>query len=222
MERPSELLEHQGLALPGGFSFGDELGSGQILAMKLRHGLSQELARFTQEHRPIIGICNGMQVLVKLGLLPRGQLKQEEATMASNAGGSFQDRWVRVEVDPTSVCHWTRWRLEDFSRWSREGRLQLPIRHGEGRVLPRSPELPETWASQGLVALRYLEDVNGSAGRIAGLTDPSGTVLGLMPHPEAATRMALWPVREERSADPQAWGPGALFFQSIAHYLQQT
>jgi len=177
LNHPEQLLLFDGLALPGGFSFGDDLGAGHIMALKIRHGLGDWFTRFIAKGAPIIGICNGFQVLLKLGLLPN---MNEPRTMAlaPNLQGVFIDRWVELKRPSHSVCKWT------------EGlqRLTLPIRHGEGRIVFADGKeeqcFSELW-SRGQVALQYINDVNGSHKEIAGICDPTGLILGLMPHPEA-------------------------------------
>lgn len=181
LETPSELEHVQGLVFPGGFSFGDELGSGQILALKMRHRLADALTRFLEQPRAILGICNGFQVLVKLGVLPFKELKRGGVALARNDHGQFIDRWVELEVNHRSPCAW----LSDLPE-----RVAMPIRHGEGRIVldpSKQTELARELEQKELWAFRYTEDVNGSHQRIAGLTDESGWVLGLMPHPEAAS-----------------------------------
>ncbi len=185
-----KVCDYHGLVLPGGFSFGDELGSGQILALKMRHLKEDFLAEFVRQKRPILGICNGFQVLTKLGLLP--------GALVQNQNGRFINRWVELKAPHESICVWTR----GLST------LRLPIRHGEGRLVLNSKVTPH-------IALQYTEDVNGSDQQIAGLTDPSGLILGLMPHPEAATRGETYPSRE-------LLAPGKRLFENIANYLRQS
>jgi phosphoribosylformylglycinamidine synthase len=132
LARPSLLDETQILALPGGFSFGDHLGSGHVLAALLRRRLRPHLARFRETGGLILGICNGFQVLVKSGLLPDiGARAQPEASLVHNASGRFEDRWVRVRFDDRSPCIWTRGLTE----------MELPVRHGEGRFVALSPAM---------------------------------------------------------------------------------
>lgn len=174
------------LGFPGGFSFGDELRSGRILAEKLRVALGERLAEFHARGGLTLGICNGFQVLVRLGLFGA------DVSLARNAGPEtgtdFIDRWCEVEVTAEAR----------LSPWLRTGpaRVWMPIRHGEGRLVadPLTSAFREP-------ALRYRTDPNGSAGRIAGLLDRSGQVFGLMPHPEAATHGFLHPLGV---ADPEA------------------
>ena len=204
---PTVLDRHDGLALPGGFSFGDELGSGRLLALKLKHQLAEALDRLVARKCPIIGICNGFQVLLQLGLLPTPR-EAQLATLTRNEGGHFIDRWVGLAVEPNTACHWTR--ALDTART-----IELPIRHGEGRVVfavDRAEMIATSLADAGQVVLRYTQPVNGSHGDIAGLCDPSGLIFGLMPHPEAYVSQATY--RTVR-ADPFAPGDGAGIFHSI-------
>lgn len=176
---PEMLRSADGFAIPGGFSFGDELGSGQIMALKMKYRLGEAFYSMVRAQKPIIGICNGFQVLVKLGLLPFPDAPQRVTALASNQQGAFIDRWVRLKVED-SVCHWTS------GMPKRE--IELPIRHGEGRIVFAAGQEDDVYRRlqrQRQIPLTYSEDVNGSFGRIAALTDPSGCVLGLMPHPEA-------------------------------------
>lgn len=193
--QPALLQTAHILALPGGFSFGDELGSGQVLALKLKHALGSELKTFVDDKKLIIGICNGFQALVRLGLLPR-PFTERTMSLTHNRQGYFIDRWVQLEV-PRSKCVWTT--------ALQEREILLPIRHGEGRIVFAGDENAqqltyETIQSQGQIALRYSEDVNGSFQRIAGVCDPEGRVFGLMPHPEAATSNWLMPSGAEKNA----------------------
>jgi phosphoribosylformylglycinamidine synthase len=153
----------------GGFSFADGLGSGRLFALELEVRLGDALREFVADGHPVIGICNGFQTLVRVGLLP--------GSLGHNAGGAFQCRWVDLAVEPASSCIWTR-NITSMS---------CPIAHGEGRYVA---------APDSLVALRYVEpngarangafpaNPNGADDDIAGVTDRSGLVLGLMPHPE--------------------------------------
>lgn len=211
--RPASLDHVQALALPGGFSFGDELGSGQILAAKLRKGAGAALLDFVDARKPVIGICNGFQALVKLGLLPFPR-QEVQVALAHNESGQFINRWVEVEF-PDSVCIWTA----DMARTSRQESIptQFPVRHGEGRLFAKDPSsVLSRLRHQRQVALRYREDFNGSLDRIAGICDPTGVVLGLMPHPEAAVADWLHPSRAPGSAR------GLEIFNNARRYLDET
>jgi phosphoribosylformylglycinamidine synthase len=206
-DAPEILKSADGLAIPGGFAFGDELGSGQIMALKIRHRLGEAFSGLVRRQRPVIGICNGFQVLVKLGLLPYPDAEERMIALAPNEQGQFINRWVDLKVEK-SVCLWTEG-LE-------QKQISLPIRHGEGRIVFRSEDDYRKVVREGLVPLTYTEEVNGSHGRIAGLTDPSGAVLGLMPHPEAFVFQAT-------NASPQRHfegkGDGIAVFENIMRVL---
>lgn len=195
------------LVIPGGFSYGDALGAGALLALDLERRFAEEVGAFVESGRPVIGICNGFQALVKSGILPGGRAvttrgdeakglhggighmpHEREITLARNARGDFECRWVRLTAPP-SKSRWTEG-LGDFA---------CPVAHGEGRIAASS-EVIERIGADGLVALRYAAsegqaadglwpaNPNGSAFDIAGLCNAVGNVLGLMPHPENAIR----------------------------------
>ena len=159
-----DLLRHvQLLVVAGGFSYADALGAGRMWSLELTHGVGDGLREFVSKGKPVLGICNGFQVLTGTHLLP--------GSLAHNESGSFQCQWVRLEADP-GVCVWTR----DLDP------IECPIAHGEGRYVHTDPV---ALAASGQVALRYAgSNPNGSAAGIAGVCDPTGVVLGLMPHPE--------------------------------------
>jgi phosphoribosylformylglycinamidine synthase len=175
LRAPARLGDYDALILPGGFSFGDHLGSGQVLALQLAHRLRPELEAFARA-KPVLGICNGFQTLIRLGLLPDADF-QRKCALVGNAGGHFIDRWIELKTDFDSPCIWTRGLPERFF---------LPMRHGEGRLIAQEDGLIDRLVERGQAPLTYCEDVNGSARRIAGVCDASGLVFGLMPHPEAA------------------------------------
>ncbi len=165
------------LALPGGFSFGDHLGSGLVFAARFRHHLSSHIDRFLERGGLAIGICNGFQVMAKGGMVPNlDGHGYPEVTLVHNDTGRFVDSWVKIAFDNESPCIWTR----------NLAPMEIPIRHGEGRFVARSDEILDRVESEHLVAVRYVgENPNGSARMIAGITEKHGRVLGLMPHPEA-------------------------------------
>lgn len=198
------LSDYHMLVLPGGFSYGDDLGAGKLWAVALRHRLADEFAGFIAARRLILGICNGFQVLVKAGLLPgtdfttglngnglkpthsdqqsqTGQL----VTLTRNDSARFECRWVYLEPQPASPCIFTQGLAEP---------IYCPVAHGEGKFVARSPETLAALESLKLVALRYTApddqpigypwNPNGSQAHIAGVCNPAGTILGLMPHPE--------------------------------------
>jgi phosphoribosylformylglycinamidine synthase I len=169
------LTDYAMLVIPGGFSYGDALGAGKLLSLDLRLYLEAELSAFVAAGRPVIGICNGFQALVKAGILPGDGARP--ATLTFNASRRFECRWVELLPEPASPCVFTRGLSQPIA---------CPVAHGEGRFV--SDELPAL-ASRGQIALRYgghdyPANPNGSEGDVAGICNPAGNVLGLMPHPE--------------------------------------
>jgi len=212
LEKPALLKEFHGMAIPGGFSFGDELGSGQVLALKIKHGLKEEFQAFVKDKKPIIGICNGFQVLVKLGLLPYPEDERVMA-LAQNKKGEFTNRWTKLNLVDGSVCKWT----EGIDMSS----IELPVRHGEGRVVfakGKEEEIFSDLSKNGQIPFCYDEDFNGSYKNIAGVCDPTGLILGMMPHPEAYLFEATYKNKKE---DPFAKGMGQLLFDNILRYLEE-
>lgn len=173
------LADYQMLIIAGGFSYGDALGAGKRLALDLILDLSDELSRFVEMKKPILGICNGFQALVKANLLPSpasrlAALGSNPATLTHNERGKFECRWVTLLPNPNSPCIFTRDLAEP---------IYCPVAHGEGRFVS-SIDLPEPQ-----IALRYAGDAypanpNGSSSNIAGITNSTGIIFGLMPHPE--------------------------------------
>jgi phosphoribosylformylglycinamidine synthase len=162
---PKPLADARLVGIAGGFSYGDALGAGRMLALDLMVGLGDALQEYVATGRPLIGICNGFQVLTRAGLLP--------GALGHNAHGRFECRWVEIAPEPSSVCLWTRG-IDDP--------IHCPIAHGEGRYV--HPD-PARLAASGQIALRYRSpNPNGSIDAIAGICNAAGNVLGLMPHPE--------------------------------------
>jgi len=191
-----QLAEFDLLVLPGGFSYGDHLGAGAMLATILRHRLLPDLERFVAEGRPVLGICNGFQILARLGLL--GQV-----ALALNEAGEFECRWVRLHAE-RSNCLFLQG-LED---------PELPVAHGQGRVIVPEGSLTEVLRR---APLRYLDNPNGSVADIAGVCNQAGTVLGLMPHPERFVTELQHP-RWSSGHGREPWG--LRIFQNAVHYAR--
>ena len=193
---PDRLDEFDVLAFPGGFSYGDAIAFGRIFPMRGRGRLYPAPRRGIEAGCPIMGVCNGFQVLVQVGLLPgpagswpEDRPPEQTVALTENAGARFVDRWVAVKPEPASVCIWTRGLTGDADV------MQLPVAHGEGRFISASPPVIADLESTGRVALRYVDNYNGSQNAIAGVCDGSGLIFGLMPHPERYldwTRHPYW------------------------------
>lgn len=183
LANPQQLAQASLLALPGGFSFGDEIASGKVLAVKIRHKMLEILHAYIEKGGLVLGICNGFQILVQLGLLPNSAPDGEAVvSLSHNSGGKFLNRWVDMTVNQNTPF------LTGLDK------ISLPVRHGEGRIRLK-PGLDDGAidAVRQQAALTYSEDINGSFENIAGLTNASGNVLGLMPHPEAYIRNSQHP-----------------------------
>lgn len=188
------------VALPGGFSFGDDIFSGKILALKLKFGLKWDFNQFVKRGGLVLGICNGFQALIRLGLFSK------EVSITHNKKGSFINQWVKV-TPHSKKSVWVKGM----------GAIDLPIRHGEGRIVLQSDHKSEVLAKldrMGMMCLQYTDNPNGSEEGLAGLCDISGRILGLMPHPEAFIR---WTAHPEWSKSPDragAPGDGLLLFKN--------
>ena len=222
-----DLDDYAFLILAGGFLDGDDLGSARAGVNRFRYRAMpgggtflERLEAFIAAGRLVFGICNGFQLLVKLGLLPGGPGEGQQMTLAPNAHGKFEDRWVRLVADRDSPSVFTRGLAE----------IELPVRHGEGRLIGAHEGLTAELVQAGRVPLRYAdaagapteqypENPNGSPLGAASLCDASGRVMGLMPHPEAfhhATNHPRWTRRPWRSEE----GDGLILFRNAYAYLR--
>lgn len=189
---PRPLESADLIGFPGGFSYGDDVASGRIFAMRLRRSLYGHLRAAVERGACVIGVCNGFQVLVQAGLLPgaEGDGPVRDAALTDNDSGRFADRWVSVRPESGSRCVWT----QGLAEIDAHDAMMLPIANGEGRFIAE-PATLDRFERDGLVALRYGEPVNGSVRDIAGICDATGRVFGLMPHPERYldwTRHPFW------------------------------
>lgn len=179
------------LVIPGGFSYGDDIASGKILAIELTSFFQEQIQKFIdRKNTLVIGICNGFQVLVRTGLLPFRTIGTMQATLTNNDSGHFECRWIDVKVEKNTNCV--------FLKNLKNNLLSYQVAHGEGKFYVNDELLKEI-EKQKLVALRYVDEKgnptqkypnnpNGSLNAIAGITDPTGRILGLMPHPERFTK----------------------------------
>lgn len=189
------FADHAAVLLPGGFSYGDALGAGARLALDLRTWFAEELHGLVDAGKPVLGICNGFQVLVKAGLLPGPVDTPRRVTLTENERGHFECRWVTLRVEASAGSSWLSGMGDTL--------IRCPIAHGEGRVVAADPSVIAELEASGQVAFRYQStgaapfassmgpangaypaNPNGSAADIAGLCDSTGAVVGLMPHPE--------------------------------------
>lgn len=223
-------LDHfQILVFGGGFSWGDDHGAGVIQAVRMKMNLGDAILRFIERGNLVLGICNGFQTLVNLGLLPGfdGDYTARSVALTGNDCGNFRDDWVRLRVNPKSPCVFTRGIDE----------IELPIRHGEGKFFAENPVI-DRLAANDLVVMQYAtrngepaggrfpDNPNGSVRDIAGICDPAGRVFGLMPHPEAyhhPTNHPHW-TGWRAQGDDGAWRSdrvlGTRLFENAIHYLR--
>jgi phosphoribosylformylglycinamidine synthase I len=243
------LADYSILAFIGGFSNGDHLGAGTVQAGRFKLQLREELERFIARKNAIIGICNGFQTLVKLGILPGGGHEAgprrmpdagygsrnggrnggwtQTATIMANDSGKFEDRWVHLLLNPASPCVWTRG-LD---------RLFLPVRHGEGKFYTDRPGLIEAMERSGQIVARYTDESyresvmdypcnpSGSLGAIAAVCDAGGTICGMMPHPEAylsAYNHPSWTRERAAKKTLSSPGAGAAIFARGVEYARQS
>ena len=221
------------LNFPGGFSFGDDLASGKVFSNKIKYKklptgtvLLDEIKQFLADGKYILGICNGFQMLVRMGLLPDTQgVVQPEATLAKNNSGKFEDRWVYCKVNPAVKTPF----LKDMDV------VALPVRHGEGKLLFLDEQTRATAQAQGLNCLSYVgadgqpadgypHNPNGAELHCAGLTNKTGQVFGLMPHPEAYLSLYNHPnwgqlLRQDQQRTEE--GEGLKIFTNIVAHIQQ-
>jgi phosphoribosylformylglycinamidine (FGAM) synthase-like amidotransferase family enzyme len=225
------LLENYHLlALAGGFLDGDDLGSAKAGANRLLHApvhgtgehLSDHLRRFIADGKLVLGICNGFQLMVKMGLLPAlgGEFRQQ-ATLTYNDNGRFEDRWVYLKADPASPCVFTR---------GLKG-IYLPVRHGEGKLVTGSDDILARIEESHLAALKYSTpdfqptmeyplNPNGSVAAVAGLCDETGRLFGLMPHPEAYVHRTHHPRWTREESLPEE-GMGLWIFRNAVQFIRE-
>ncbi len=225
LKDPERLLAYTLLVIPGGFSYGDDLGAGTLLAKNLTVHLGPQLNKYIDEGRLVLGICNGFQVLVKAGLLPGNVTPHSEdvaekpvaASLTDNASAQFECRWITLDIQPCE-CIFTS---------GIDHPIELPVAHGEGQfvlaeaglapALQASGRLPLVYAAPAGHEVTYPDNPNGSIANIAGVCNASGTIFGLMPHPERYVSPLQHPQRKTNTAGE---GDGLLIFRNAYKYAQ--
>ncbi len=224
--RRRNLFTYHGLVFPGGFAHGDYVRAGAIWGKKLRSLLNEDLKIFVDQRKPILGICNGFQVLVEAGLLPGFELfsKEPQAALANNRSGRFECRWVRMRKNPLTACIFTK-EVGEFVRF--------PIAHGEGRFLVSGKPVLKQIVGNNQIVFQYVktngrlaggsypENPNGSVMDIAGICNPLGTIFGLMPHPEDAYfgyQMPNWTL----DGKLETYGDGVGLVRSMVDYIERS
>jgi phosphoribosylformylglycinamidine synthase I len=235
LEQPALLDGYQIVCVPGGFSYGDDIGAGVIFSRQLAGRLGEAMGRFLLADKLVLGICNGFQVLLKAGILPGGDGtwpppadRVPETTLTWNDNGKYTALWIRMRVE-SSQCVFLRGITE----------IEMPVAHGEGRIVVSNPSIIDQWRKKGQIALSYRpqndgpaakeadgdpnavlpfpDNPNGSVANIAGLCDPSGRVFGLMPHPERflhSTQHPQWTRRQLTGT-----GDGLKIFRNAVDYF---
>ncbi len=219
------LSLYQILVLPGGFTYGDDIAAGKVLANQLRHHLLDELMQFVDDGKLIIGICNGFQVLVKMGLLPRINDIQyslngykQEFTLTYNDSNKFEDRWVYLRASSNKSVF-----------IDRDTILYIPVANAEGKFMAKNEEKLSTLGESEQIVFKYVDkdgsesgypwNPSGSMGNVAGVCDHTGRILGMMPHPERhvePTQHPRW-TREGLKAE----GDGIVIFRKAVDYVKE-
>jgi phosphoribosylformylglycinamidine synthase I len=220
IEDKSLLENYQIIVIPGGFSYGDDVAAGKILANQIIHHLYEPMEKFIEDGKLVLGICNGFQVLVKSGILPgmNSTNSKGSVTITYNDSGKFEDRWVYLEPQ-TEKCIFIE----------RGMRIYLPIAHGEGKVVTKDNSTLEKLKLDRHIAFKYVDssgnegdypiNPNGSTASIAGLTDATGRVLGLMPHPERHVRVTQHPHWSRLMKNKQN-GDGMTIFTNAVRFVR--
>lgn len=215
--RSKKLKNFQILALPGGFSYGDDIASGKVLAVELISFLKNELGDFVARKGLVLGICNGFQTLVRTGLLPFNNLGKMDVTLAQNESGHFECRWIKIKAE-RSKCIF----LQSINQT-----IDIAVNHGEGKFFA-PPDVIKKIEGENLVTFRYVDqngvrtqkypqNPNGSINAIAGISDPTGRILGIMPHPEKFIEITQHPNwRRQKFTKPH----GAFIFENLIKFAK--
>lgn len=224
--KKNPLDQYHILALPGGFSYGDDIAAGKILANELKNKLQKDLKEFIKRGKPIIGICNGFQILVKAGFLPGNDNFKQEATLMINDSARFEDRWVHLKHEASNKQHAAK------CIWTKDlpPVIYLPVAHGEGKFVVKDESVLLKLKKNGQIVLKYSDangkqasypyNPNGSVEDIAGICDEAGLVFGLMPHPERHVQFTQHPhwTREKSGKVSD----GLIIFKNAVSYARKV
>ncbi|PIR97437.1 MAG: phosphoribosylformylglycinamidine synthase I [Candidatus Doudnabacteria bacterium CG10_big_fil_rev_8_21_14_0_10_41_10] len=217
-----KLSDYQILGIPGGFSYGDDVMSGKILANQLLYRIGDELQSFVNSDKLVIGICNGFQVLVRTGLLPFGGKPAEEASLIVNSNAKFMSQWEGLKVQESKCV---------FTKGLSGKTVEYPIAHGEGKFIVKNDSVFDSLKQNNQIVFTYTNNPNGSVADIAGICNESGKILGLMPHPERYIlktqyynwrRISIPPADEGREAESRKGfnsPQGLPIFQNAVRYF---
>ena len=217
-----KLLEgYQILTLPGGFTYGDDVSAGKILANQIKYNLEEDIKTFVHGKKLILGICNGFQALTKAGLLPATDKQNQEATLTFNDSNKFEDRWVYLKICSNKSI---------FVKDAYISKMYLPVAHGEGKFVTQDESILNKITMNQQIVLKYVNEQgeetgypwnpNGSVRNIAGICDPTGQILGIMPHPERHVEPTQHP-RWTRNGLKE-FGDGFLIFRNAVDYIKSN
>lgn len=221
---PAQLERFDAMMFIGGFSYGDHMTSGHVFALRVKHHMQKELEKFIADGKLILGVCNGFQVMTKMGLLPglAGDYFTLKVSLMQNDCGTFQNFWCKIRFEESSPCVFTQGL----------GTIPFPIRHGEGKIFTLDAALLDAIEEAGCVAARYVDadnnptqqfpdNPNGSLHAIAGMCDPTGRIFGMMPHPEAylfPENHPNWDRQKLEGVLPEQ-GLGLKLFKNAVHFM---
>ena len=213
------LEDYQILTLPGGFTYGDDVSAGKILANQIKYNLEEDIKTFIHQKKLILGICNGFQALTKAGLLPAIHKQHQEATLTFNDSNKFEDRWVYLKICSNKSI---------FVKDGEISKIYLPVAHGEGKFVTQDESILNKITMNHQIVFKYVNEQgeetgypwnpNGAVRNIAGICDPTGQILGMMPHPERHAEPTQHP-RWTRNGLKE-WGEGFIIFKNAVSYVK--